>query len=146
MSALRRYPIRDPETEYAAWDTTIRCIYDAISDLPELKITRLATGMNGQRYPNLRIESGEGPQGMSVRDLIFALRQRTCLTESTTTTASAPAMTLAAVPARKVILAEDEQTPDRAFLFPSCLQPGDADEIILAIRQAAESYRSRIVR
>jgi hypothetical protein len=55
-------------------------------------------------------------------------------------------MTLAAVPARKVILAEDEQTPDRAFLFPSCLQPGDADEIILAIRQAAESYRSRIVR
>lgn len=150
MIALRRYPIRDPETEYAAWDTTIRCIYDAISDLPELKITRLATGMNGQRYPNLRIESGEGPQGMSVRDLIFALRQRTCLTESTTTTTltttSVPAMTLAAVPARKVILAEDEQTPDRAFLFPSCLQPGDADEIILAIRQAAESYRSRIVR
>lgn len=123
MAALQRYATRDHATEYADWQADIKKIYDGICDLAELRITRLAQGMNGQLYPNLRIESGSEPNGLSVRDLLLALRIRS----------------------RKIILAEDEQSSDRAFLYAPCLQPGDAEEIISAIRQAVSSHRDRIV-
>ena len=124
MTALQRYATRHHAAEYADWEAAIEKIYDGICDVPELRITRLAQGMNGQFYPNLRIESGSELNGLSVRDLLLALRMRP----------------------RKIILAEDEQSPDRAFLYAQCLQPGDAEEIISGIRQAVSSHRERIVR
>ena len=85
-----------------------------VCDIPELRITRRSHGLNGQPYPNLQIESGSEPNGLSVRNLLLALRN---------------------LP-RRIVLAEDEQSPDRAFLYSQCLQPGDAEEIISGIRQA----------
>ena len=73
--------------------------------------------MNGQPYPNLQIESGSEPNGLSVRSLLLALRN---------------------LP-RKIILAEDERSPDRAFVYSLCLQPGDAAEIVSAIREVARN-------
>jgi len=121
MAALERYRTRDHEAEYSSWQSTIDSIHNGMQDLSELRITKLATGMNGQRYPNLRIESGQQSDGYSVRDLLLALRTRK----------------------QKIILAEDEQTPDRAFLFAQCLKPGDVIEIIDAIRQAVMAHRER---
>jgi L-seryl-tRNA(Ser) seleniumtransferase len=143
MAALQRYATRNHAAEYANWQATIDAIYDGIRDLPELRITRCSHGQNGQPWPNLQIESGAvpcrqdremqdvaevvrlpAPQGLSVRSLLLALRN---------------------LP-RKIVLAEDEQSPDRAVLYSQCLQPGDAEEIISAIRQAVSSHRERLTR
>ncbi len=118
MAALLRYAQRDHEAEYAEWTASIRKIYDGICDLPELRITLRDRGVSGQLYPNLLIESGAAPGGLSVRQLLLTLRNRN----------------------RKIVLAEDEQSPDRAFLYSLCLQPGDADEIVLAVRQAVSTH------
>ena len=141
MAALQRYAGRDHAAEYANWQANIDAIYDGIRDVPELRITRCSHGLNGQPYPNLQIESGSvstriltnsatkesGTQselGMSVRSLLLALRD---------------------LP-RKIVLAEDEQSPDRAVLYSQCLQPGDAAEIIAGIRQAVSAHRERSTR
>jgi undecaprenyl pyrophosphate synthase len=47
---------------------------------------------------------------------------------------------------RKIVLAEDEQSPDRAFLYAQCLNPGDAEEIIAAIQQITREYQERATR
>lgn len=124
IAALQRYAARDHAAERADWQAAIGRIYDGVCDLPELCITQRSHGMNGQPYPNLQIESGSDQNGFSVRNLLLALRIRP----------------------RKIILAEDEQSPDRAFLYAQCLQPGDAEDIISGIRQAVSSHRDRIVR
>jgi len=81
----------------------------------ELRITRHPSGANGQPYPNVRVESG----AVSVGDLQRALRERP----------------------RRILLAEDERTPDRAVIFPQCLQPGDAAEIVAAVREIVKELR-----
>jgi len=123
MVALQRYTTRDHAAEYADWQAAIEKIFDGIRDVQELRITRLAQGMNGQLYPNLQIESGSGPNGLSVRNLLLALRNQT----------------------RRIVLGEDEQSPDRAFLYAQCLQSGNAEEIISGIRQAVSTHRDRLV-
>ena len=45
---------------------------------------------------------------------------------------------------QRIVLAEDERSPDRAFLNSQCLQSGDDEEIISAIHQAVFSHRERI--
>ncbi|GEM_PF-2674224 len=60
---------------------------------------------------------------MSVRNLLLALRSR----------------------GRKIILAEDERSADRAFLYSPCLQPGDAEEIISAFQQAVSFHRNGLI-
>ena len=124
MAALQRYATRDHVAEYADWQATIDTIYESVCDLPELRITRFSHGLNGQLYPNLQIESGSGPHGLRVRHLLLALRNQP----------------------RRIVLAEDEQSPNRAFLYSQCLQAGDAEEIISGIRQAVCSHRDRLVR
>lgn len=124
MAALKRYESRDHAAEYSAWDSVIEKIYQGVRDLPELKFTLQKFGMNGQPYPNLKIESGDRPDGMTVRELLLSLRSRRT----------------------KIILAEDEQTPDRAILFSQCLQPGNELEIVTAIQQAVKSHRERTAR
>lgn len=121
MKALERYSQRDHQAEYARWKKDVDVIYDALHHFEALKITRLDQALNGQPYPLLRIESGTGPAGLKVRDLILALR-------------SLP---------KKILLAEDEQTPDRAFLYTQCLQPGDAEYIASTIRQIITSHLDR---
>lgn len=115
MAALSRYGARDHAAEYAAWSAIIDEIEAGLRDLPEVKlglnITRLPCGANGQPYPNLRLESA----GLRVSDLLHGLRRRP----------------------RRILLAEDERSPDRAVLYPQCLKPGDAAEIIAAIWQAS---------
>lgn len=121
MKALERYSQRDHQAEYALWKKNIDVIYDAIQSYDGLKITRLDRALNGQPYPLLQIESGSGPNGLKVRDLILTLR-------------SLP---------KKILLAEDEQTPDRAFLYSQCLLPGDAEYIASAIREFITSKLNR---
>jgi D-glucosaminate-6-phosphate ammonia-lyase len=112
MAALQRYSARSPDVEYTQWHATIEQIHSGVADLSGLRFRRLPCGINGQRYPCLQIESESPPCGLHVRDLLLALRNRR----------------------RKIILAEDEKSPDRAFIYPQCLQTGDADEIADAIR------------
>ncbi|MDB5391903.1 MAG: aminotransferase class V-fold PLP-dependent enzyme [Planctomycetaceae bacterium] len=116
MTALERYSQRHHAGEYAAWKKQIDDIYAGIRDLTGLKVTQLDRAANGQPYPLLKIESGSPPEGHRVRDLILALR-------------SLP---------RKIILAEDEVSPDRAYLYSTCLLPGDAEYVVAAIRQAVQ--------
>lgn len=115
MAALRRYGARDHAAEHTAWSAIVDEIEAGLRELPEIqsavKITRQPCGANGQPYPNLRLESA----GLRIRDLLHSLRQRP----------------------RRILLAEDERSPDHAVLYPQCLKPGDAAEIIAAIRQAS---------
>jgi D-glucosaminate-6-phosphate ammonia-lyase len=121
MAALERYLVRDHAAEQAAWQAAIDEIYDGLRDVAEIRITRSQRGANGQPYPNLQIESGAGPDGLTVRGLTLALRK---------------------LP-RKILLAEDEQSPDRAVLYPQCLRPADAADIVSAIRQIVSTHRER---
>ena len=115
MVALRRYANRDAPAEYAAWSAVADEIYDGLRDLSDLRITRHAAGANGQPYPNVRVESG----AVRVGDLQRALRERP----------------------RRILLAEDERTPDRAVIFPQCLQAGEAAEIVAAVRETVEELQ-----
>lgn len=124
MAALQRYSHRDHAAEYASWKAKVELIYMGVLDLPELRFTALNVGLNGQPFPLLQIESGASSNGMRARDLVLALRSRP----------------------RKIVLAEDEQSPDRAYLYTQCLQPGDAEEIVSAIRQAATALHDRSTR
>lgn len=124
MAALRRYGIRDLFAEHVHWESTINEIHAGLLDLSDLRITPLSRGSSGQPIPNLQIESGSEPNGLSVRDLLLALRSR---------------------PTR-IILAEDERSPDRAILNPQCLKPTDAAEIVAAIRQAVIDHHGRMKR
>lgn len=124
MTALERYSRRDHAAEYAQWKRDVDDIYAGVRDLSGLRFTSLSQAANGQPYPLLQIDSGAQPGGLAVRDLILALR-------------SLP---------RKILFAEDEQSPDRAYLFTQCLQPGDAEYIISAIRQVATSHLERSTR
>jgi len=115
MAALQRYASRDHAAEQATWQDAIDEIYDGLREVTELRITKRDRGRNGQPYPNLQIESGASPNGLSVRGLLLALRNRP----------------------RKIVLAEDEQSSDRAVLYSQCLRPGEAAEIVAAIREVA---------
>lgn len=119
MAALQRYSIRDHAAEQAAWKSVIDEIHDGLHGIEGIKITRRDRGSNGQPYPNLLLESGAGPTGLSVRSLLLALRNRP----------------------RRILLSEDEQSPDRAVLFPLCLRPEEAAEIVTAVRQIVSSNR-----
>ena len=109
MAALHRYESRDAQAEYDEWVATVDEIYKGLRDVGELQITRHEIGANGQPYPNLRLESGR----VRVGDLQRALRERP----------------------RRILLAEDERTPERAVIFPQCLQAGDGAEIVTAVRE-----------
>jgi len=124
MAALQRYAQRDHAFEYATWRARVELIFQGVSDLPELRWTARDVGLNGQLFPLLQIESSGLPSGLCARDLVLALRARP----------------------RKIVLAEDEQSPDRAYLYTQCLQPGDAEEIISAIRQEVAAHHDRSTR
>jgi L-seryl-tRNA(Ser) seleniumtransferase len=121
MAALRRYTARDHASEQAGWSAIIDEIHAGLHDVTELRITRQSRGANGQPYPNLQFESGNGPSGMKVRELLLALRNRP----------------------RRIVLAEDERSPDRAILYPMCLKPTEASEIPAAVRQIVAAHRDR---
>ncbi|MFO1008162.1 MAG: aminotransferase class V-fold PLP-dependent enzyme [Planctomycetaceae bacterium] len=124
MAALARYAKRDHAAEYASWKATIAQIHAGVRDLKPLRVTALDTALNGQKIPLLQIETGEAPVGLRARDLVLALRQWR----------------------RKIVLAEDEQSPDRVFLYAQCLQPGDAEEIIAAIQHITHEHQERTTR
>lgn len=111
MVAIERFAARDHAAQLAGWRNSITTIADGLADLP-LQLKQLYPAPNGQPIPVLRIESGTGPNAARVRDLILALRK---------------------LP-RKVILSEDERTPDVAYIYPMCLRAGDPETIIESIR------------
>jgi L-seryl-tRNA(Ser) seleniumtransferase len=119
MVALQRYRERDHAAEYSQWLHSVNEIYDGLKDLSSLRITRLEQAASGQPYPLLVIEPGPGPSTMTARDLQLALRK---------------------LP-RKILLAEDEVTPDRAYLFTQCLQDGDVQEIVRSIRHVVLAHQ-----
>ena len=121
MTALERYSKRDHAAEQALWKQYADEIFEGIRHLTKLRVTLLPKAMNGQPYPVLMIESGPQPDGFLVRDLILAFR-------------SLP---------RKILMAEDEQSADRAFLYTQCLQPLDPAYIVAMIREFATSSRDR---
>ena len=122
MVALQRYRERDHAAEYSQWLHSVNEIYNGLQDLSALRITRLEHAASGQPYPLLVIEPGSGPATMTARDLQLALRK---------------------LP-RKILLAEDEVTPDRAYLFTQCLHDGDVDVIVRSIRQIVLAYEQGV--
>ena len=121
MTALDRYSRRDHAAEQVEWQGRIAQIFEGVKDLTALHITRLEQAANGQPYPLLQIDSGTSPDALTVRQFTLALR-------------SLP---------RKILLAEDEQNPDRTYLFAQCLQPGDVEYIITAVREIVSTHRKR---
>lgn len=124
MTALERYSRRDHAAEYESWLRTLDQIHDGICDLCELKLTRSPRAPNGQPYPVLDVENGEAVNGSPVREMFLTLRT---------------------LP-RKILLAEDERSPDRVSINAQCLRPGDAESIITSIRQAILSRRDKASR
>lgn len=121
MAALRRYAARDHVAEHSNWAAAVDEIHNGLRGLTELRIIRQTRGLNGQPYPNLQIESGFPPAGICVQDLIRSLRDRP----------------------KRIVLAEDERSPDRAYLYPPCLNPADASEILTAIREIVAVHREK---
>lgn len=119
MAALRRYATRDHAAEQVQWEAVIDELNAGLSGLPELRIAKRPSSLNG-RYPSLQIESGPAPSGLSIRELVLSLRNRRT----------------------RILLAEDEQSPDRVFIKPQCLRPGDPREIIVAISEVVAAHRS----
>lgn len=117
MTALERYSKRDHAAEIAGWQEAMGKIYQGLKDLTPLKWTLLKQAPTGQPHPLLMIESGE----MRVRELILGLR------------------TLK----RKILTAEDEVLPERAYLAAHCLQPGDVEYIVSSIRGIVEEFGKR---
>lgn len=113
MVALQRFRVRDHAAEYSTWRRAVDEIHDGLKDVSSLRFTRLEQAASGQPYPLLVIESGNGPIAMSARELQLALRK---------------------LP-KKILLAEDEVSPDRAYLFTQCLQEDDVQEVVQSIRQ-----------
>ena len=121
MTALERYLRRDHAAEYETWRQTIDQIYDGLSDLSELKLTRSLKAPNGQPYPVLQIENGTFRDGSAVREMFLALRT---------------------LP-RKILLGEDERSPDQVSINAQCLRPGEAEHIVASIRQVILSRRDK---
>lgn len=120
MVAIERFATRDHAAQLAGWQNSIATIADGIADLP-LQVKQLYPAPNGQPIPVLRIESGTGPHAARVRDLILALRK---------------------LP-RKVILSEDERTPDVAYIYPMCLRAGDPETVVTSIRQCVNGSEKK---
>jgi L-seryl-tRNA(Ser) seleniumtransferase len=112
MTALARYGERDHAAEAAAWEKRLDEIEAGLRPVSQVRVRRLAAGEGGQPLPAVVVESGEPPAGWSVSRLLLGLRR---------------------LP-RKVLLAEDEQTPDRAYFYPMCLRPEDPAYIVAAVR------------
>jgi L-seryl-tRNA(Ser) seleniumtransferase len=108
LAALERYDQRDHAAELSAWRTAIEQIAAGLRGVTALRLEQLFPCPSGQPFPVLKIESGSPPAGLSVSQLIARFRQ---------------------LP-RKILLAEDEESPDRAYLYPMCLRPGDVDYVI----------------
>lgn len=121
MAALLRYPRRPHAAEYARWKQDVDEIAAGLESITELQLSVRSHGINGQPIPMLVIESGSGSDKLLVRDLVLALRRRP----------------------RRIILAEDERTTDKAYLYAQCLLPGDVFEIIEAIQDVATNHRER---
>ena len=121
MAALSRYANRDHAAEHAGWAAAIDEIHAGLRHLTELRVTRQLRGLSGQPYPNLEIQSGSPPSGMRVPDLTRALRDR---------------------PTR-ILFAEDERSPDQAYLYSQCLKAADPAEIVAAIQQIVAAHRER---
>jgi L-seryl-tRNA(Ser) seleniumtransferase len=119
LMALERYGRRDHAAELSAWRSSVAHIADGLADLPQLEITQLFPSPNGQPYPVLQIKSTRSTEALSVRDLILALAQ---------------------LP-RKVLLAEDERSPDICFLYPMCLRPDEPDYLVTAIGKIIKNTR-----
>jgi len=112
LAALERYEQRDHAAELSGWRSTIDQIAGGLRDVTGLRVQSLFPSPSGRAFPVLKIESGEPPAGLRVAELLAGFRE---------------------LP-RKIILAEDEQTPDRAYLYPMCLRPEDVGYIIESFR------------
>lgn len=117
MTALERYAKRDHAAESAGWQVAMGRIHQGLKDLPQLKWTLLKQAPTGQPHPLLMIESGE----MKVRELILGLRSLK----------------------RKILTAEDEVSPERAYLAAHCLQPGDVEYIVDSIQGIVREFGKR---
>lgn len=118
LTALERYDQRDHAAEEADWQRAAEELGTALAELAALRARTLPPGTGGLPYPRVLIESGPPPQGLSVAKLIHELRR---------------------LP-RKIILSEDETSPDRAYLFPHCLAPGEASYVVSSFRTIASAY------
>jgi L-seryl-tRNA(Ser) seleniumtransferase len=112
LTALEHYAIRDHDAERAAWLQRTTAMGAGLAGLEGIRVQTLLGGPENRRYPKVMIESGASPGGMSVGRLIQELRR---------------------LP-RKVLLSVDEQSPDRAYLYPACLSDHEAALVVSAIR------------
>jgi L-seryl-tRNA(Ser) seleniumtransferase len=119
LVALERYAQRDHAREESEWQRVADNLGVALAAIPELQVQTVHPRPGERAYSRVRIESGAPPGGMSVRHLIDELRR---------------------LP-RKIILSEDETSPDRAYLYTNCLEPADVLYLLLKFHEIAARHR-----
>jgi L-seryl-tRNA(Ser) seleniumtransferase len=117
LTALELYARRDHAAEQARWRSVLDEIAAGLANVRELGV-EVVSGPS-RRFPLLRIASGAPPAGLSVRRLLTELRRQ----------------------ARKVILIEDDDSLDLAYVSPVCLSSADGACIVSAIRSVVAVHR-----
>jgi L-seryl-tRNA(Ser) seleniumtransferase len=114
MVALEAYQQRDHEAEIRAWRALADEIHAGLAALPGLQARLLFPGPTGQAYAVVQVEIDSSVPDLNLAQLLRRLRERR----------------------PKVLLAEDERDPGRAYIYPMCLRPEDPPRIIAAFRDA----------
>ncbi len=112
LTALELYAHRDHAAERAAWISRTIAIAAGLAGLEGLRVQTLLGDPESRRYPAVMIESESSTGGIGVPGLLRQLRR---------------------LP-RKILLSEDERSPDRAYIYPACLSDDDAVEVVASIR------------
>ncbi len=112
MMALEAYAHRDFEAEQKQWRTIAEEIAEGLSKLPALSVKLLFPNPAGQPFPTVQVDMP--------RPLQNELRE------------GQP----------KIILAEDETTDRRAFIYPMCLRPEDPARIVATFKHLIRNKQS----
>jgi L-seryl-tRNA(Ser) seleniumtransferase len=119
LTALERYADRDHVAERVAWLRRTAAIGAGLEGLEGIRVQTLLGDPESRRYPKVMIESGFSPGGMSMGRLILELRRLR----------------------PKVLLSEDERSPDRAYIYPACLSDDEAALVVSSIRRIVTEHR-----
>jgi L-seryl-tRNA(Ser) seleniumtransferase len=113
MTALQAYAQRDHAAELAVWQRYVDQIASELMGYAGIRTARLFPSPTGQPFPTVQMDIDPQDAGLHLKDLIQGLREIR----------------------PKVILAEDEELEDRAFIYPMCLDPDDSDYVVTSIKR-----------
>ena len=113
LAALKDYGQRDHAAEQSEWREMVDWLAGRLADLPGLVAEPLFPAPNGQPFPVLRLSLSGSPNMTALIDALSKHRP-------------------------KIILAEDDENHDRAYVYPMCLKAGEPQVIASAITAALQ--------